>query len=63
MILLDLSVVDVNKSNILGLSVHSLGNPEGEKVELGAAVVELIISAQMEPVTKLFRRLSWYLHL
>jgi hypothetical protein len=58
MILLDLAVVDVNESNILGLSVDSLGNPEGEKVELGAAVVEPIIGAQIESGAELFRRLS-----
>jgi len=58
MILLDLVVVDVNECSILGLPVHSICNPEGEKVELGAVVIEPIIGAQIESGAELFRRLS-----
>ena len=58
LILLDLAVVDVNESNILGLSVDALGNREGEKDELGAVAIEPIIGTQIESGAELFRRLS-----
>jgi hypothetical protein len=63
MILLDLVVVDVNECGILCVSVHSISDPEGEKEELGAVVVEPIISAQIEPLAELLWQLSLWLRL